>query len=43
MLIKNDKIINLITDQNLKELADYFKVDYRKDFFRLIKFRLYAT
>ncbi len=32
MLIKNDKIINPITDQNLKDLADYFKVDYRKDF-----------
>ena len=31
-IIGNREIINPITDENLKELAEYFKVDYRKDF-----------
>lgn len=27
--------INTITDEQLKELAEYFKVDYRKDFLNI--------
>ena len=32
MMINNRDIINPITDQNLKDLAAFFKLDYRKDF-----------
>ena len=32
MMIGERKVLNPITDQNLKDLAVYFKLDYRKDF-----------
>ncbi len=34
-IIGERKIINPITDKDLKELAEYFKVDYRRDFLDL--------